>query len=82
MDLEEFLNIHNMTKAAFSRLIGISPMHLSNICNGWKNPSLHLIKQIEKATNGSVSMDDLFNPNAPSRLKSRRKKKTIEEIKT
>ena len=74
MDLEEFLKIHKMTKATFAKLVDISPMHLSNICNGWKNPSVHLIKQIEKATNGCVSMDDLFNPNAPSRLKSRKKK--------
>jgi transcriptional regulator with XRE-family HTH domain len=71
MRLTDYLDSKNISKAQFSRLIGISPMHLSNICNRRRNPSVPLIKRIQKYTDGEVSMDDLFNPEVPSRLKTK-----------
>jgi transcriptional regulator with XRE-family HTH domain len=71
MRLADYLYSKNINKAQFARLIGISPMHLSNICNRRRNPSVPLIKRIQEYTNGEVSMDDLFNPEVPSRLKTK-----------
>jgi transcriptional regulator with XRE-family HTH domain len=82
MKLRDFMHKKGLTERAFAKSLGTSQQHLNFIIQGKRNPSLELARIIESETRGEVSISELFNPSAPSRLKSRRKKKTIEEIKT
>lgn len=65
MRLEEYLRINNISKTDFARSIGMSIAHITNICNGWKNPSIKVIRKIIEATDGQVNVADLFNPEVP-----------------
>lgn len=76
MRLEEFLEKNNITRAKFADTVGISVGYLCNLCRGWRNPSLPLIRKIIKATNGQVNVGDLFNPEAPSRLRKKKIEKS------
>ena len=79
MDLSKYLKEKKLTRFAVAKRLGISPRHMSDICNKKHNPSLELVQRIEDFTEGKVTFKDLFIPNAPTRL---RKKKTVEKIKT
>ena len=74
MDLKDYLKNYSLYQEKFASLVGISQAHLSNILRGRKSPSFQLAKRIQEETNGKVTFEDLFNPEAPSRLKKRRKK--------
>ena len=74
MDLKNYLKIHSLPQEKFASLLGISQPHLSNILKGRKSPSIQLAKRINDVTNGKVSLDDLFNPEAPSRMKRKKKR--------
>ena len=73
MKLSEYLKKNRITIKDFSKKVGVSDVQVGRILNGTRNPSLHLGKKIEEATNQEVSIGDLFNPEAPSRLKKRKK---------
>lgn len=70
MKLSEYLKKYGISQAKFSRLIGISPPHLNNIIKGNRNVSIPLGKIIEKTTNQEVSLNDLYNEEAPSKFKN------------
>lgn len=74
MELKDFLYKNKISQADFSRKIGVTQARISQIVNRKKNPSSHLMKTIEEATNGEVTMQELFNPESPSRLKNRKRK--------
>lgn len=76
MKLKEYFQKNHLSQAAFARKIGISRAYLCNILKGNRTPSLPLAKIIQDSTEGDVSLDDLFNPKAPSRLQTKKKKKT------
>jgi len=69
MRLVDYLKANNLNRLQFAKILGISPTHMSDICNKKKNPSLDLCRRIIKATNGKVNIGDLFNPDAPTRIK-------------
>jgi len=74
MELKDFLFKNKISQADFSRKIGVTQARVSQIVNKKRNPSSHLMKIIEEVTNGEVTMQELFNPNSPSRLKNRKRK--------
>jgi transcriptional regulator with XRE-family HTH domain len=69
MKLEEYLKKKKLTQVAFGFLYGISSIHINRLIRGKSNPSINLAKHIEEVTNGAVTMQELFNPNAPARFK-------------
>ena len=77
MKLEDYLKKNNLTHDDFSRKVGVTRPLITQIIGG-RNPSTALVKRIEEITNGEVTLNDLFNPEAPSRLK----KKEIAKSKT
>jgi DNA-binding transcriptional regulator YdaS (Cro superfamily) len=72
MKLAEYLEKYRLTHAEFGERVGIKQPQVSRIINHKGNPSPHLMNLIEEATKGEVTMQDLFNRNAPSRLKKRK----------
>jgi len=78
MRLEEYLKKYKITCKSFGAKVGVSDAQVTRIINKKRNPSPHLMKRIQEETNGEVSFEDLFNPEAPSRLK----KKEFEKTKT
>ena len=75
MKLKDYLKEKDITEDFFAASIGVSQVHVNYITRGKRNPSIELSRIIEKATDGKVTVYDLFNPEAPSRLKSRNKRK-------
>ena len=73
MKLAEYLRKNNITHGEFACMVGVQRPHITHILNGRKNPSIELAVRIEDATNGKVTLKDLMNPEAPSRLKKRKK---------
>ena len=76
MKLAEYLKKHNLTHEEFAEKIQVSRPLVTRLLNKTRNPSAHLMKLIEDVSDGEVTMQDLFNPDSPSRLKSKQKKKT------
>lgn len=77
MKLQKFLQINEITQEEFASKVGVSRPWITYIVNEVRNPSIGLSMRIEEATNGQVTIKDLFNPKAPSRLKD----KTPEKVK-
>ena len=75
MKLSEFLKSHSLSQRGLANKLGVSESHISNILKGARSPSIELIRRIIKVTDGKVNIGDLFNPEAPSRLKNRKNKK-------
>jgi len=73
MKLAEYLKKHNLTHEKFAEKIQVSRPLVTRLVNKKRNPSSHLMKMIEEETNGEVTMQDLFNPDSPSRLKKKKK---------
>jgi len=69
MKLEEYLKLKKLSLRKFAKLIGVTHGHVSQILRKKKSPSLLLAKQIEKVTDGKVTIYDLIEPDAPSRYK-------------
>jgi transcriptional regulator with XRE-family HTH domain len=60
--LDEYLFKTKTTKKDFAEKVGISRGYLQHILSGLKNPSVKLAKQIEEATGGKVSKEELLFP--------------------
>lgn len=60
MDLRTYLFNRRISVTEFSKTLGCSRIHLSEIINGRRKPSLMLAKSIEMATNGEVKAEDLL----------------------
>jgi len=74
MELKQYLEEKGLSQTEFARKLGVTSARISQIVNRKRNPSVFLMKAIEEVTGGSVTMQELFSPDAPSRLKNRRKK--------
>ena len=60
--LKKYCNAHKITNRILAKDLGITEVHIYNIC-GYKNkPSLKLAKKIEEYTNGEVKAIDLLYP--------------------
>lgn len=60
MNLRVFLFNHRISVTEFSKTLGCSRIHLSEIVNERRTPSLLLAKSIERATNGEVTAEELL----------------------
>lgn len=74
MKLLEYLKKSNLTQKEFSIRVGVTDAHINHILQGKKNPSIHLVQRIVKETDGQVTIEDLFNPKLPSKLKNKKVK--------
>lgn len=74
MELKEFLSENNILQAHFARKIGVTQARISQIVHKKTNPSLDLARRIIKETNGKVTVAELFNPEAPTRIKKKTNK--------
>jgi DNA-binding transcriptional regulator YdaS (Cro superfamily) len=61
MKLREYLDTYGLKHVNFANKLGISRAVLSNIITGTTIPSLKLALEIEEATNGEVSCEELAN---------------------
>ena len=55
-------------------MVGVACVQITRIINGQQNPSAHLTYKILEVTKSAVTFEDLFNPNAPSRMAVGKKK--------
>ncbi len=60
MDLRTYLFHKRLSVTKFSKILGCSRIHLSEIINGRRVPSLMLAKSIERETSGAVKAEDLL----------------------
>lgn len=79
MNLKEYFEKKSLSQVSFAKKIGISKAHICNILKGKRTPSLALMRRIIEITKGEVTVGDLFNPKAPSRLKTK-KEEEFEKI--
>ncbi len=61
MKLLEYLKKYSLTRTEFSKRVGVSGAHITNIILGKKRPSIHLTKKIELETGGEVGLDDFLH---------------------
>ena len=60
MDLRTYLFQKRISITKFSKTLGCSRIHLSEIVNGRRIPSMMLAKHIELLTNGEVKAKELL----------------------
>ena len=68
MKLEMYLKKNDIPKKDFAKLVGISSTYISLIIHGERNPSVNIACRIIQATQGEVSVNDLFPPESPVRV--------------
>ena len=73
MKLGEYLKKTQITQQKFSEMVGVARPFITQIVGEKRTPSLHLAKRIQEETDGNVTINDLIPPNAPTRLKKRKK---------
>jgi transcriptional regulator with XRE-family HTH domain len=52
---------NGLSQRAFAQLASLSPSYLCEIEKGEKIPSLKAARRIQEATNGEVTLEDLFS---------------------
>lgn len=52
---------NGLSQREFAELASLSPSYLCEIEKGDKIPSLKAARRIQKATNGEITLDDLFS---------------------
>lgn len=75
MKLKDYMEQKRLTETKFAVDIGITQQHLNRLIRMLSNPSLPLAKKIHEKTNGQVTIEEMLNPNLPSRLDIKRRKK-------
>lgn len=60
MNLRTYLFENRISVTAFSKTLGCSRIHLSEIINGRRTPSLLLATSIEKMTESQVTVQELL----------------------
>ena len=82
MRLKEFLRVNKISYKKFGDMVGVSDAQITRIIKRQQNPSAHLVHKILEVTKNAVTFEDLFNPEAPSRLNMKRKRKSVGKHKT
>jgi transcriptional regulator with XRE-family HTH domain len=62
MELRRYLKIKKINMTEFGKLVGCNQSHISLICQNKRRPSPELAQNIEKATNGEVTVLELLYP--------------------
>lgn len=60
MDLREYLFRHRLTVTEFAKVINYGRTYINNVVTGTRSPGKKLAKEIERATNGEVTVDELL----------------------
>lgn len=60
MNLREYLFLHRIGVEAFAKQINCSRSYFSRLLNGHVKPGHRLAKDIEEATNGEVTVEELM----------------------
>lgn len=61
MKLRDYLYHNRITITEFAQVLDYSRGHLTSVVNGKLRPSKKLARQIEKNTNGQVTVQELLN---------------------
>ncbi len=67
MKLKVYLLLNNQSITSFSKTLRCSRDHLSRIINGSKKCSLRLAEDIERATNGEITAQEILKEYKGSR---------------
>jgi transcriptional regulator with XRE-family HTH domain len=62
MSIKEYLKKNKLTMAQFAKIMGVHYNYISMIIRGVRNPSISFAKEIEVATNGAVTVQELLVP--------------------
>lgn len=62
MTITEYLKFKNIKTSEFAKIVGCSQPAISLLANGLRRPSPGVARQIEIATDGAVSRDELLFP--------------------
>jgi len=81
MKLKDYIKKKGLTETEIAAHIGITQQHINQLARMLSNPSLPLAKKIQEKTNGLVTIEEMLNPELPSRLDIRRKKKKMKKPK-
>jgi DNA-binding transcriptional regulator YdaS (Cro superfamily) len=76
MRLCDYLKKNKLTQVDFASLIGVSHVQVHWLVHRKRNPSLLLATNIENATNGQVTTQDLLNPKLHPRAKKTKNENT------
>lgn len=60
MDLKTYLQSRRISNKEFAELIDVAPCSVSNYICKKRKPALEIAIRIEKATNGKVTVEELF----------------------
>jgi len=60
MQLSEWLAREGIKRSRFAASVGVSPSHITGLCDGVSSPSLALAQRIHKETGGAVGPEDFF----------------------
>lgn len=58
MQLSDWLKLANLSQKGFAEKLGISPAAVSRLVNSSRGPSITMMDQIERETNGAVRYED------------------------
>lgn len=64
MQLSEWLRREGVTRVDFAKRIGVSPSHVTGLCDGVSWPGRDVAAEILKATNGEVTPGDFLPQDA------------------
>lgn len=67
MKLDDYLNKHGITEAAFAALIGVNQSSVNRMRKGLIRPDISTLKRIVEATDGNVTLDDFLREQKPAR---------------
>lgn len=70
MQLADYLARHDITAAAFARVLGVHPATVGRYLSRKRVPRPTLALRIRRATYGEVTADDFLEPDPRPRLKS------------
>lgn len=62
--LAQWLRLTGRTRTSFAREIGEEPKWIARICQGKRQPSPEIARKIVAATNGEVTLEDIYADSA------------------
>jgi transcriptional regulator with XRE-family HTH domain len=60
MKLQQFLDLNNISRADFAKVIGVSEVAITRYVGGRRMPRPELLVKIKEATNGAVTPNDFL----------------------
>jgi 3,4-dihydroxy 2-butanone 4-phosphate synthase/GTP cyclohydrolase II len=63
MQLAEWLSLNGIKRKDFAEMVGVSPAHITQLCDGKSWPGRDVAERISRETGGQVTAND-FLPSA------------------